>query len=161
VPDGSLVVAAKALPTSKRELAAIKEFTGRASRSQLDRWFDAIQRGMTTDDLPVVRPPSDSLPPPRVWSEKNPEADGRLRRARTAVTEVAADLNLPVENLLTPEFLRRVAWAPPEPITAHTVAGALEELGARPWQLDAIAQVIADAFVNTDQTPEDAEKPAS
>lgn len=154
VPDGSLVAAARALPATKRDLAAMKDFTGRASRSQLDRWFDAVQRGMQTDDLPLVRPPSDSLPPPRVWSDKNPEADGRLKRARADVTQVAAGLELPVENLLTPEFLRRVAWSPPEPISAESVGAALAALGARPWQVDATAQVIAAAFVRSDQTPD-------
>jgi ribonuclease D len=161
VPDGSLVAAARALPATKRELAAIKEFTGRASRSQLDRWFDAIQRGMVTDDLPQVRPQTDTLPPPRVWAEKNPDADGRFKRARADVTATATELDIPLENVLTPEYLRRVAWAPPEPITAETVGDALRELGARPWQVDAIAQVIADAFVRIDQTPEDPEEPPS
>ncbi|MCU1418042.1 MAG: ribonuclease [Schumannella sp.] len=161
VPDASLLAAARVLPATKRDLAAIKEFTGRASRSQLDRWFDAIQRGMTTEDLPAVRPPSDTLPPPRVWVDKNPEADGRFKRARVEVTAVSEAMDIPLENLLTPEFLRRVSWSPPEPITAETVAEALAALGARPWQVDAIAQVIADAFVRTDQTPDEAENPFS
>lgn len=161
VPDGSLVAAARALPATKRDLAAIKEFTGRASRSQLDRWFEAIQRGMTTDDLPAVRPPSDTLPPPRVWAEKNPEADGRFKRARADVTAVAEKLDLPLENLLTPEYLRRVAWAPPEPITPGTIGDALRALGARTWQVDALAQVIAEAFVRIGQTAESDENAAS
>jgi len=153
MPDGSLVAAARALPATKRDLAGIKEFTGRASRSQLDRWFEAIQRGMTTDDLPQVRPQTDTLPPPRVWVEKNPDADGRFKRARADVTETATELDIPVENLLTPDYLRRVAWTPPDPITAEAVAEALIALGARPWQVDAIAQVIAEAFVREDQSP--------
>ncbi len=157
VPDGSLLAAARALPATKRDLAAIKEFTGRASRSQLDRWFDAIQRGMTTDDLPQVRPQTDTLPPPRVWAEKNPDADGRFKRARADVTATAAELDIPLENLLTPEYLRRVAWSPPDPITPESIGGVLKDLGARPWQIDAIAQVIADAFVRIDQSPEDLE----
>jgi ribonuclease D len=161
VPDGSLVAAARAQPATKRDLASIKEFTGRASRSQLDRWFDAIQRGMTTDDLPAVRPSTDTLPPPRVWVDKNPEADGRFKRARADVTAVAEKLDIPVENVLTPEYLRRVAWTPPDPITAEGVASALVTLGARPWQVDALAQVIAEAFVRIDQTPETDENPPS
>lgn len=161
VPDGSLVAAAKALPATKRDLAAMKDFTGRASRSQLDRWFEAIQRGMTTEDLPMVRPPSDSLPPPRVWSDKNPEADLRLKAARADVSAVADEMSLPLENLLTPELLRRVAWSPPEEISAATVGEALAALGARPWQIDATAQVIADAFVRSSQSPEAPENVAS
>jgi len=154
IPDGSLVAAARALPTTKRELAAMKDFTGRASRSQIDRWVAAIQEGMATTDLPQVRPPSDALPPPRVWADKNPDADGRLKRARAAVAEISTELDIPVENLLTPEYLRRVAWTPPVPATAEAIADALAALGARPWQLDATAQAIADAFVEPVQTPE-------
>ena len=161
MPDGSLVAAARLLPATKRDLAAIKEFTGRASRSQLDRWFAAIQDGMTTTELPQVRPPSDALPPPRVWVDKNPEADGRLKRARAAVTEISRELDIPMENLLTPDFLRRVAWTPPVPATAQTIGDALAALGARPWQLDATAQAIADAFVEPIQSPETPSEPDS
>src|SRR5690606_25528849 len=56
VPDGSLLAAAKALPKTKRELAAMKDFPGRASRSQLDRWWSALERGLATEDLPSARP---------------------------------------------------------------------------------------------------------
>ncbi|CAN5388630.1 ribonuclease D [soil metagenome] len=161
VPDQSLVAAARVLPATKRDLANLKEFTGRASRSQIDRWFDAMQRGIASIDPPVVRPPSDTLPPPRVWIEKNPEADGRFKRARAAVTAVSEAMDIPMENLLTPDYLRRISWNPPEEISTETVAAALTELGARAWQLDATAQVIAEAFVADDQTPDEPEQPSS
>ena len=161
VPDSALVAAARLLPDTKRDLASLKEFTGRASRSQIDRWWNAIQTGMATDDLPVLRPASDTIPPPRVWSDKNPEADKRLKAARAAVTEVATTMSIPVENLLTPELLRRVAWSPPETIDAETLAATLRELGARDWQLDATAQAIADAFVEAGQIDEEPPEAAS
>ena len=156
VPDSALSAAARILPATKRDLAGIKEFTGRASRTQIDRWWNAIQAGLATTDLPALRVQGESIPPPRVWSEKNPEADRRLKKARSAVTDAATELNLPVENLLTPELLRRVAWTPPEPITTESIADALRESGARPWQIDATSQVIAEAFVEAGQTPEQA-----
>jgi ribonuclease D len=155
VPDSALVAAARMIPETKRDLAALKEFTGRASRSQIDRWWNAIQAGMASDDLPVLRGAADTIPPPRVWSDKNPEADKRLKKARAAVTDVATAMSIPVENILTPESLRRTAWAPPEPVDRDSVAAALATLGARPWQIDATAQVIADAFVEASQTVED------
>jgi ribonuclease D len=154
VPDSALVAAARILPETKRDLAGIKEFTGRASRSQIDRWWDAIQAGQTTTDLPVLRQASDTVPPPRVWADKNPEADARLKAARAALTEVSTALTIPVENLLTPELLRRLAWTPPDEITAESIAAALAEAGARPWQLDATVQVIAQAFVESAQPPD-------
>ncbi len=161
VPDSALVAAARLLPETKRDLAGLKEFTGRASRSQIDRWWNAIQAGMASDDLPVLRQPGETMPPPRVWSDKNPEADKRLKAARAAVTEIATERSIPVENLLTPELLRRLAWTPPTPVDVETVSQALREYGARDWQLDATAQVIADAFVEASQPVEDAPDTAS
>lgn len=156
VPDSSLVAAAKALPSTKGQLAALKEFNGRASRSELDRWWQAIEVGSASTDVPQLRTNSDSLPPPRAWSTRNPEADARLKGARARLSELSAELSIPVENLLTPELLRRAAWNPPDPITASAVGLHLLNLGARQWQVDATAQLIADVFVDADQTTEPA-----
>ncbi len=161
VPDASLVAAAKALPETRQVLAAMREFNGRASRSELSRWWAAIEVGKTTDDLPALRVSGDSMPPPRVWSDRNPEADRRLKAARATMAVVSERLNIPVENLLTPEVLRRLAWTPPRPLDLDAVRGELEELGARPWQVDAISQVIVDAFVEAGQEPVEAEEPTS
>lgn len=151
VPDRSLVAAVVADPATKQDLARVKEFTGRASRTQLDRWWAAIEAGRADQTLPLERAPGDGLPPPRAWSDRNPPADARLKRARPRVEQVAADLHMPTENLLTPETLRRIAWAPPEPLDADGVAAALVAHGARPWQVAQTAQVISDAFVESVQ----------
>jgi ribonuclease D len=161
VPDASLTAAAKAMPESKRALAGLREFTGRASRSELDRWWAAIEKGRTTDDLPVLRGNGDSLPPPRAWADRNPEADARLKAARAALTTLSEERSIPLENLLTPETLRRVAWTPPAEITAETIGEALRAHGARHWQVEATAQVIADAFVGSVQSADDTSEPDS
>ncbi|MBY6061187.1 HRDC domain-containing protein [Microbacterium esteraromaticum] len=156
VPDRALLAAVLASPTSKQALAGLKEFNGRASRTQLDRWWDAIARGRATEQLPRERVPSDSLPPPRAWVDRNPEADLRLKAARPVVEAIAEELHMPTENLLTPEHLRRVAWHPPA-LTADAIGTALSELGARPWQVAHTAQKIADAFVEGPQSTTDAD----
>ena len=162
VPDASLVAVAKALPADKRALAALRDFVGRASRSELDRWWAAVERGLATDDLPSSRgPASDLLPPPRSWADKHPEADARYRAARPRVAAVAERLDVPVENLLTPEHLRRVCWDAPEPAGPGEVATALLQLGARPWQVRATAIEIAEAFVEARQGPPAAPADAS
>jgi ribonuclease D len=155
VPDSALVAAARVLPETKRDLAALKDFTGRASRSQIDRWWNAIQAGLASTDQPAARVSSDTIPPPRVWADKNPEADRRLKIARARVTEVATALNLPMENLLTPDSLRRIAWSPPPVADPASISDALDELGARAWQIDATAQLIASAFVEASQPVEE------
>ena len=161
VPDRALVAAVAANPESKRDLAALKAFTGRASRSELDRWWDAIERGRATTDLPLERVPSDTLPPPRAWVDRNPEADARRKAARPAVEARAEALHMPTENLLTPEILRRLAWAPPQPITPVTISVALAEAGVRGWQILETSQLIADAFVGSVQPAETRPEAAS
>jgi ribonuclease D len=151
IPDAAIIAAAKVNPASRQALSNLREFTGRASRSQLDRWWAAIQAAQATTELPQLKPVGDTLPPPRAWSERNPEADLRYRFARLALIEVGEALSIPLENLLTPDYLRRVAWTPPEPTDAASVGRALAQLGARPWQIDATAQVIAEAFVEDHQ----------
>jgi ribonuclease D len=162
VPDRALVAAVLADPKSKSALAAVKEFTGRASRSQLDRWWAAIEAGRTSSDLPLERATGgDTLPPPRAWADRNPEADMRLKAARPLIELRAEQLGMPTENLLTPDVLRRVAWTPPQPLTAASVGEALTALGARPWQIDQTAQLIVDAFVGSVQEPLTASETAS
>jgi len=160
VPDRALVAALLAAPQSRQALAGLKEFTGRASRTQLDRWWQAIVRGRESDQLPRERVPSDALPPPRAWADRNPEADLRLKAARPVVEAVAEELHMPTENLLTPDHLRRLAWEPPA-LTVEAVSAALASLGARHWQIERTAQKIVDAFVEAPQSSSDAAEPTS
>ncbi|WP_374109375.1 HRDC domain-containing protein [Curtobacterium citreum] len=154
VPDSAIVAAAAANPTSKSELSAVKAFTGRASRSELDRWWAAVEEGRTTEDLPKLRGTGEvTLPPPRSWADRNPEADLRYKAARAAVVARAEELDVPVENLLTPETLRVVSWEPPTPIATETVGAALATHDARPWQVEETASIIAHAFVEAAQQP--------
>ena len=160
VPDASLVAVARTLPSTKRELAGRRDFTGRASRSEIDRWWTAVETGLAADP-PAVRAQSDALPPPRAWADRNPDADRRLKAARPRLVALAEELGLPTENLLAPDALRRTAWSPPEPLDVDGVAAALAEHGARPWQVVATAQAITDAFVSALQIAEDGAEPES
>ncbi|MEF2977887.1 HRDC domain-containing protein [Subtercola sp. YIM 133946] len=151
VPDLSLTAAARALPASKRDLAAMRDFTGRASRSELDRWWNAIEAGRASTSPPQLTRATDTLPPPRAWGDRNPEADARLKAARQALLALSEEQLIPLENLLTPDLLRRVAWTPPPQLSAESIAAALQGLGARPWQIELTAQPIAQAFVEAHQ----------
>jgi ribonuclease D len=152
VPDRSLVAAVLADPANKRDLAGLKEFHGRASRSQLDRWWNAMERGRAIEDLPDVRVASEGPPPPRIWAEKKPEAWSRLQGAKEALALLSVEHNIPQENLLTPDFLRKICWNPPSDLSAEGVGSELHALGARHWQIGLIAAAISDVFVGASQT---------
>uniref|UniRef100_A0A942Y9H4 Ribonuclease D n=1 Tax=Neobacillus citreus TaxID=2833578 RepID=A0A942Y9H4_9BACI len=152
IPDAAIVAAAAANPSTKAELAGLKAFTGRASRTEMDRWWAAVEEGRSTQDLPKLRGGGEpSLPPPRAWADRNPDADRRYKAARAAVVARAEELDLPVENLLTPDTLRTVSWEPPRPIATETVGAALAAHEARPWQVEETASIIAAAFVEAAQ----------
>ncbi|MFD0328621.1 HRDC domain-containing protein [Streptacidiphilus monticola] len=148
LPDAAIIAAASAMPANVQALQALPGFGPRANRRLLEQWIAAVEaaRLLPETALPAQGAPHDGPPPPRSWADKDPLAAARLSAARAAVTTLAESLNLPQENLVTPELVRRVAWAPPKPLSAATVATALRSLGARPWQTELVAPVIADAF---------------
>ncbi len=152
VPDASLLAAARTLPATRQALADLREFSGRASRSELDRWWAAIQSGLATTDLPSLRANGDALPPPRAWADRNPDADLRFKAARAVLAEISDEFAIPLENLVTPDYVRRMAWTPPERIDSESVGEALAALGARTWQIELTAQRMAEAFVEVHQT---------
>ena len=63
---------------------------------------------------------------------------------------------MPEDQLFdTGDTARRLAWAPPESISTETVADALRDQGARPWQVEATAERIAAAFVQAARPDDD------
>ena len=148
LPDTSLIVAAAMNPRSKGQLAASKDFKGRASRTEIDRWWQAILRGKTAEPPKAKKRNLDALPHHRNWGQKYPEAAERLVLAREAIVAEAERMQMPVENLLTPDTLRRLVWQPPEPVTTENVMARLRELGAREWQYVLTAPILAPIFVD-------------
>jgi ribonuclease D len=89
-----------------------------------------------------------------VWAEKNPVAWARLNASKEELTRVSEERSIPSENLLTPDFLRRLCWEAPEDISASGIREALLDRGARVWQVDIVAQALSEAFRdNSDAEP--------
>ncbi|WP_405006582.1 ribonuclease D [Kitasatospora purpeofusca] len=147
--DAAIVNAALAMPLNIAALQGVQGFGPRVHRRQLEQWLAAVQRGreVPENQLPPAAAPHDGPPPPRAWAEKDPVAAARLSGARAAVAELAERHNLPAENLITPDLVRRVSWEPPADASAANVAAALRRLGARQWQVDLVAPTLAAAFV--------------
>lgn len=152
IPDASILSVATNKPTGKTELASLKTFSGRASRSYLDLWWQAIQSAYKATELPNLRPEKTTgIPNHRNWAAKFPEADLRLRHAKTALTELSEKVSVPLENLLTPDILRQICFTPPEPSTAAEIGIKLIEFGARTWQVNLTAELISAAINRSDE----------
>lgn len=145
VPDRSLVHAAKVMLKSKSQLANDKSFNGRASRTYLDIWWNALETGLNTRDLPPVRAQAAGMPNHRNWPGKFPEAESRLQVAKPIIAEVSERLKIPAENLLTPDYLRQVCFEP-KGFDADDITAQLRECGAREWQINLLAEAISAAW---------------
>ena len=158
VPDAALIIAANTMPTSTAALLDTKGFHGRGARRYADRWVDALDRTRKLRDteLPPLAVRSDGPPAPRVWAERDPVAAARLAAARELVNAFAEERHVPVENLLTPDYLRRLLWKPPDADAADmesAVAAELASLGARAWQIEITAPIITSAILHPKPAP--------
>ncbi|HEX6969280.1 MAG TPA: ribonuclease D [Micromonosporaceae bacterium] len=147
LPDAAIIAAAQLDPKDERTLLTLPGFGGRAVRRLARTWLTALEeaRNLPDDELPVM-PPAEGPPPPHRWAERDPLAATRLAGCRQVVTRIASDHRLPPENLIAPDSIRRLAWSPPEEVTAETVAVALRGYGARNWQIELISAGLADAL---------------
>ena len=141
------------------EIALAAESTPLLNKKQLEkvlrpiglraRWFENSELWITSisaalalpeDQWPEARSKSDALPPIKLWRERFPERYAPLSHARFNLQMRAEELSIPLENLISPELVRRICWAPP----SDPVSDALIAMGARRWQA-AIAAPILEA----------------
>lgn len=157
IPDGAIVAAAGALSTSRNALLNVRGFNGRGAERYVSRWLEAIAGAL---DLPESELPSKGArgqggpPQPRLWAEKDVAAGERWTVGRESLTELAESLNVPIENLLTPDHLRRVLWQPPTtrdlPELVAEIGEQLRGYGAREWQIQLTSEPLAAAILAGD-----------
>lgn len=146
--DAAIVTAALEASPNAHALAALPGFGHRMGRRQLEQWQAAIDQArlIPERELPQPGPAFTGPPPPRAWADKDPVAAARLTAARASVSELAEQLNLPQENLITPDTVRRLCWAPPRDRTPEAVSAFLADAGARPWQVELTTPILTGAL---------------
>ncbi|MCL2316431.1 MAG: HRDC domain-containing protein [Actinomycetia bacterium] len=152
LPDAAIVQAGQAAenePARPVRLGAIEGFHRRHARTYKDQWQAAIAAAAASppSSWPALRAPHDGTPPPRTWRTAHPRAWARWEQWRAVVRELAESLGVPAENLLSPQMLRDLAWAPPA--NPDGVAAFLAAAGARPWQCDLVAPALTTAMAQT------------
>ncbi|CAN5533123.1 ribonuclease D [soil metagenome] len=156
LPDSALLDLAQRGPTDNADLLAgtpdASPVRARRAHQGLRRhgalWMAAIARAEQIPEaqLPSRTRPNTGPPPPRSWADRAPEAADRLTAARAALGQISEQMEIPVENLLTPEVLRTLLWEPPADTTLDGIAEALAGHGARPWQQGWVAPVIYEVL---------------
>ncbi|MDN5724917.1 MAG: HRDC domain-containing protein [Propionibacteriales bacterium] len=129
----------------RQHLRTIEAFSRRQAKRYEANWVDALARaaGTPRSELPPMHLLAEGPPAPRSWARRDPVAAERLNRVREHVTALAEDLNLPTENLISPDSVRRLAWRPPSTLDPASVDVTLAELGARRWQRQLLAPALA------------------
>lgn len=145
LPDAAMVDAAVSAPESAATLGAMPVFRGRSQRRMTAYWWSALAAAARLDaaDLPAAATPNDGPPPVARWADRDPDAAARLTAARAAVADTGTHWQIPVENLLQPDLLRRLCWTPP---ADGDVAAFLRRGGARNWQAELLAAALEQAL---------------
>jgi ribonuclease D len=167
--DSAIVELAIAVPTTKKEFEKCLRPLGLRARwmENLQLWLDSIASAVALpeDQWPSMRTNADTLPPIKLWRGKFPEKFAPLSHARAAIELIAQENQIPVENLITPEHVRRVCWKPPvgatSTLSVSLVQSALSELGARQWQIDLVAPSLAAALLEREPIPVEVTEPVT
>ena len=163
--DSAIVAAASStanMPagTAPGTLASMPAFSGRGARRHLREWQEAVAEALALPESELPRPnlAVEGPPPPRSWAERDPDAAARLSTARANLSAVAERHHLPVENLISPDLVRRLCWTLPVRRDEASVTAVLLAGGARNWQvalavpvlLPALERVAADVITELD-----------
>jgi len=167
--DSAIVELAIAVPTTKKEFEKCLRPLGLRARwmENLQLWLDSIASAVALpeDQWPTMRTNADTLPPIKLWRDKFPEKFAPLSHARAAIELIAEENQIPVENLITPEHVRRVCWKPPvgatSTLSVSLVESALSDLGARQWQIDLVAPSLAAALLEREPIPVEVVEPVT
>ncbi len=145
----ALAVADSAI-TNRKHLEKVLKPIGLRARwiENAATWISAITEAITMDEdsWPQVRSNTDALPPIKLWRDRFPERYAPLTHARAQLDLRATELNIPLENLISPEAVRRICWNKP----LGEVSTALAALGVRPWQIEIAAPLLEAALLEVE-----------
>ena len=143
LPDASIVEAAVSDPKTVEDLTALPVFRGPKQKRSAQTWLAALARARENPEAPAAAEAPNGLPQVSRWRRRKPEAADRLQAVREGLTELSEQLQVPTENLLLPELVRRLCWdwQPGTDIDAF-----LRDGGARPWQRELVVPVLEAAL---------------
>ena len=150
LPNRALLDIALAEPDSPHGLTRAIGGKGMPSRD-VRRWLGVVERALAADPATWPRrrdPRANGTPSKSGWERHYPESWQMLQLCREDIAASAEDLDIRPNILLTPAILRETVWNAPDKAPAwdtHQAAAALEKAGARPWQVQITAPILAAA----------------
>jgi len=156
----TLAIASQLQPlTNKKQLEKALRPIGIRARwmEYCELWIAAIETALAipSEDLPPLKVKGDGLPQIKIWRDRFPEKYIPLSHARARLAEAAAERELPVENLLTPELMRKICWNyGGNSASVGDIATDLASWGARPWQIEITSPILSACLDEKEALPE-------
>lgn len=162
LPDAAIIAAASTDPQTLEELRKLPVFGTARQRRYSAAWLSALNRARDLDEnsLPPMSLPHIGPPPANRWARRNPEAAARLALARAELTELSEETKIPLENLVSPELIRRLCWDwTPQDEPERFVSESLGRGGARNWQRELVSARLATVLAVVAEEPAAPEQP--
>ena len=156
----TLAIASQVQPlTNKKQLEKALRPIGIRARwmEYCELWITAIEAALAipSDELPPLKVKGDGLPQIKIWRDRFPEKYIPLSHARSRLADAAAERELPVENLLTPELMRKICWNyGGGSASVSDIASDLASWGARPWQIEITSPILSACLDESEALPE-------
>jgi ribonuclease D len=152
--DDAIVEIATKRPDNPEAVAKVIGRRTRLEAPPFNRWLSVLNNALKTpiEEQPELRVASQSLPPIKIWKDRNPLGYARLTHARAGLIELSAQIQIPTENLVTPEFIRKICWQDPPASNSdyeNFVTEQLIKMGARPWQIELVTPSISSCLSQT------------
>ncbi len=144
----ALVDAKRGYWPNRADLRTIDGLKHRMAHRYENNWLSVID---TVSTLPSSAFPQKNRthdgPPTsmKAWEQYYPEAFARWELVRQLQLDLAEQLTMPAENVCSPGQLRQLAWEP-DGFTEASISDQLIRCGARLWQANQIAPLIASAW---------------
>ena len=81
----------------------------------------------------------------RYWKDHHPARYEQLQGIRAVLNTIAEDTHTPVDTIIKPQIIRNLCWN--DNIAEINVSDFLLERGARPWQVELIAESVTRAIM--------------
>ena len=164
--DYVIVALAKSQIKTRADFLKIPEVKARVrnelQKSYIDSWLETYLAASSLKevDWPQLRGKSDSLPPAKIWKVKFPLAHAHLSHAKHNLATIASELKMPLENLLTPELVRKICFDEGKErvleLNPKLIANTETQLrlnGAREWQIEKCATILSAALAESEPLP--------
>jgi ribonuclease D len=149
--DAAIIDISKLELKSARDVYMLESLRNRSHKANADLWWEVRQHALSLKENELPNPNSglNSIPPTKSWEEKNPDAFIRFSKVRPAVLEMAENLGIAPEILISPESIRQLCWSGFENISDETqLSDWLLGQGARPWQSQLITADLYKLLFN-------------